>query len=69
MMTSNEKREKLLSEDIFGELKQYLNFRHFFRHSYDFVMEWDKMKELVVNVKEVWIEVRESIEKLIKSLE
>jgi hypothetical protein len=37
----------LLDGDLAATLKDYMRFRHFFRHSYTFELDWAKMRPLV----------------------
>lgn len=46
-----------------------MGFRHFFRHSYSFQISWDKMKNLVDNLLDVWNLTKKDIYKFIKSQE
>ena len=48
------RRASVLSEETADKLKPYLGFRHFFRHSYAFEIDWDKLKPLVENVEGVF---------------
>jgi len=40
-------RPKIISNDLQGELKEYLRFRHVFRNVYGFVLKWEKMQPLI----------------------
>ena len=40
-------RPKVISKDLYKKLLDYKNFRHFFRHTYLFELDWSKMKRLV----------------------
>lgn len=41
------KRPSVLSKELRGRLKNYLDFRHFFRQAYSFQLNWAKMAPLV----------------------
>ena len=43
-------RPAVLQQETVRCIKPYLGFRHFFRHSYTFEIDWAKLKPLVVNV-------------------
>lgn len=58
MAQGNEKRDALISEEIVSQLVQYLGFRHFFRHSYSFQLDWNKMKPLVDDINKFWDELK-----------
>jgi hypothetical protein len=41
-------RKPVLSPGLAGRLKQYMEFRHVFRHAYTFDLRWERMKTLVL---------------------
>jgi hypothetical protein len=45
-------RNALLSPQLRGRLKEYMEFRHVFRHAYTFDLRWDRMKTLVLGCEE-----------------
>jgi hypothetical protein len=45
-------RPAVISEGLVERLDAYLDFRHFFRHSYVFFLRWDRMKALVLGCEE-----------------
>jgi hypothetical protein len=47
-------RQAVLTEALLQRLADYLAFRHFYRHSYSFVLEWDEVERLVKPLREVW---------------
>jgi hypothetical protein len=49
-------------------LEPYLGFRHFFRHSYTFEIDWQKLKPLVENVEVVLRGFRADLEDLFSKL-
>lgn len=61
MMLPGRSRPSLLSQDNGSRLVDYLGFRHFYRHSYTFFLEWEKVGELVSHLAEVWDQVRGDI--------
>lgn len=56
------RRRSVLSEETADNLKPYLGFRHFFRHSYAFEIDWRKMRPLVANVEKVFEEFKQDLE-------
>jgi uncharacterized protein YutE (UPF0331/DUF86 family) len=54
MTKENECRKPVLSKEMKDELKKYLTFRHFFRHSYSFTLEWKEVEKLVKPIHLVW---------------
>jgi hypothetical protein len=45
-------RGSVLSPELRGRLKEYMEFRHVFRHAYVFNLRWDRMKGLVLGCEE-----------------
>ncbi len=54
MATHTDKRIPVISENCLENLAQYMQFRHFFRHSYSFQLSWDKISPLVENIQKIW---------------
>ena len=52
MSQPGKSRPAVISASIVERLDAYLDFRHFFRHSYVFHLRWDMMKALVLNCEE-----------------
>jgi hypothetical protein len=65
---SNHRKDKLLSDETYKDLKKYLGFRHFSRHAYSFDLKRDLMKDLILRIDEIIkrsiTEIRTFIEKL-----
>ena len=53
MMQPTGNREPLLSPGLRGQLKEYMEFRHVFRHAYTFDLRWERMKTLVLRCEEM----------------
>lgn len=45
-------RPAVISRSLVERLDRYLDFRHFFRHSYVFHLRWDRMETLVLDWEE-----------------
>jgi len=43
-------RPAVISEELEVKLDEYLRFRHLFRHSYGFLLQWEKCKGLTNNL-------------------
>ena len=52
----------ILRPDTIAALEPYLGFRHFFRHSYTFEIDWEKLKPLVERVTKVFQGFRQDLE-------
>lgn len=61
MMLPGVSRPPFLSRDTGNRLVDYLGFRHFYRHSYTFFLDWEKVGELVTYLIDVWGQVRGEI--------
>jgi hypothetical protein len=48
--------------------KVILGFRHFYRHSYSFFLEWGELEELVTSLAEVWDQVKDELQLFLDSL-
>jgi hypothetical protein len=44
-------RPAVLTAELASVLEDYLEFRHFFRHSYSFDLDWDELKPKAENLK------------------
>lgn len=45
-------RPAVINGNILPKLDEYRRFRHLFRHSYGFQLNWDKVKNILVNLEE-----------------
>lgn len=61
MFSKSEKHEPVLPQDLFQPLKEYLGFRHVFRHAYGYELDWQRLKPLFSNLIENWTAVRYSL--------
>jgi uncharacterized protein YutE (UPF0331/DUF86 family) len=56
--------EGIISEQVADQLYEYLTFRHFFVHSYGFMLEEANLKLLTDNIPDVWNQFLSAIKKL-----
>jgi len=49
-------------------LADYLGFRHFYRHSYSFYLEWEEVEKLVMSLEEVWEQAKGELQAFLDSL-
>lgn len=66
MMAATTERPALLSAETGAMLKDYVAFRHFYRHSYSMLLEWRLVSTLVIPLPAVWSQVRIELEKFIE---
>jgi len=58
-------REPVISEELFNNLKEYLKFRHLFRHIYGFELKWERFKALCAKLENILKEINAQIEKFL----
>jgi hypothetical protein len=54
-------RPSVISDVLRTRLSAYLSYRHVFRHAYSFQLEWDKMRDLVLQSEETWQQLQEEL--------
>jgi len=64
MAKDNKARSAIISSSGREVLVEYLSFRHFFRHSYSFHLEWEQMKSLVMNLGSNWNTIKTELDRL-----
>ena len=52
-------------KDLKAPLKEYLGFRHVFRHSYGYELDWERFNPLFSSLEENWKKVKECFVKFI----
>ena len=68
MCAPAEKRRQVISAEMRQSLEPYLAFRHFFRHSYGFILDWEQLKPLCVNRDNTFMQFEAEINKLLSSI-
>jgi hypothetical protein len=58
----NDQRGIVILEATAKKLADYLGFRHFYRHSYSFFIDWNELQKLVVVVDQVWAQTKSDLE-------
>ena len=54
MFRETETRKPVLPSELSTPLKDYLGFRHVFRHSYGYDLDWERLNPLFSNMKDTW---------------
>jgi hypothetical protein len=62
-----ENRSQIFREELKVSLNDYLQFRHFVRHSYGFQLKWEKMKDMLFGMNVIWENIKEDINMFIKN--
>lgn len=52
----------IISEKLSDQLYEYLTFRHFFVHSYGFMLENKHLQDLSENIQDVWLQFISAVE-------
>ena len=65
MGSETEARPQVIDSELQSRLHLYLAFRHVFRHSYTFDLQWEKMRELVLHCDETLGLLRNSVQGLL----
>ena len=60
-------RNAVLSPQLRGRLKEYMEFRHVFRHAYTFDLRWDRMKTLVLGCEDTLKLVEDELDRFFRS--
>jgi hypothetical protein len=63
----NEKRTELFEKEYKDKLVEYLSFRHFFRHSYSYKIDWRRLKPLINEVEGLWKAMEKDIKTFIEN--
>jgi len=61
----NKRNFKIFRDEIKNILNEYLNFRHFIRHSYSSELKWKDMEQLTKRIEELWIIIKEDFNNFI----
>lgn len=69
MFTESENHKQILPTELLPELKNYLGFRHVFRHSYGYELNWERLKPLFSSMIENWQKVKNAILEFQKNCE
>jgi len=69
MTKATSSRAPVLTTETAQQLTGYLGFRHFYRHSYSFFLEWGELEKLVTPLAKVWEQVKDELELFLDSLD
>ena len=58
MFAKTDKHEPVMPQKLFSPLKEYLGFRHVFRHAYGYELDWNRLKPLFSGLIENWKAVK-----------
>jgi uncharacterized protein YutE (UPF0331/DUF86 family) len=55
-------RGGIISDELTTTLKQYLRFRHLFRHIYGFELRWERLEKLFSGLEEYFAALKSELE-------
>jgi hypothetical protein len=55
-------RPAVLTDELVDDLKDYLEFRHFFRHSYSFYVEWNELNPKLAKLADTFRKLEEAFQ-------
>lgn len=55
-------RDAAISTDLLEKFKEYLRFRHLFRHIYGFELKWERFKDLSLSLSTILTELKHNLE-------
>lgn len=61
-------RPAVLTIETMHQLVDYLGFRHFYRHSYSFFLEWSELEKLVTTLPHTWEKTKGEIKDFVADL-
>ena len=65
----NKRQQKVLTNNTYEDLKEYLGFRHFSRHAYSFEINWELMKDLIYRIEEIKNNIINELKLFIEKIE
>ncbi len=68
MAQATPNRVAVLPAELSLRLAGYLGFRHFYRHSYTFYLEWDEVEDLVKGLHGTWSDTKRQLERFLAEL-
>ncbi|MBI1878128.1 MAG: hypothetical protein HYR94_07865 [Chloroflexi bacterium] len=69
MAQSTSSRDPVLTLETAHQLADYLGFRHFFRHSYSFFLDWTEMAKLILSLSKVWVQIKAELQFFLDKLD
>ena len=61
MVIKTKKRDSVITQELYIKLREYATFRHFYRHSYSFYLDYEKMRNLVEELNLVYNDFKKEI--------
>jgi hypothetical protein len=61
-------RDAVISTDLLEKFKEYLRFRHLFRHIYGFELKWERFKDLSLSLSTILSRFKDDLEGFLRML-
>jgi len=61
-----DKRNEVITPGLMGVLKEYMRFRHLFRHIYGFELRWERFRDIFLRMDYTFKELKSGIEKFME---
>lgn len=62
-------RPALIDEELFRMLNDFRGFRHIFRHSYTFDLDWEKERPVAMKLSRTYLLLKEQVEQFLRNLD
>ena len=62
-------RNPVLPYELSAHLDEYMGFRHFYRHSYSFFLNWERLEILIKQLPGIWQQTKDEILHFLKEIE
>jgi len=64
----NENEKLVFPLSLKESIDSYRAFRHFYRHSYTFYLDWEEMDKMVIDLKNNWKSIKKYLNKFLNEL-
>jgi hypothetical protein len=59
-------RDEIIAKELLQNLKEYLRFRHLFKHIYGFELKWGQFREHCIKLEDILKELKREVENFMK---
>ena len=66
MFEETRTRKAALQKELIEPLKEYLGFRHVFRHSYGYELDWERLKPFFSRMSDIWKKIKYNLKNYLK---
>jgi len=61
VLETTSERDSIITLETASKLAPYMKFRHFFRHAYSFMLDWERLQPLVDELEMTWNVTRDEL--------